>query len=88
MVEYDNTNRGVLWNNDKRETEDHPHKRGNGTLKCPHCKALFEMWIAGWIKDTVKGKCLSLAFTDKIPKKDNKTEAPQETKSLNEDIPF
>jgi len=29
--EYDNTNRGSIWKNDKKETENHPDFTGSAT---------------------------------------------------------
>lgn len=47
-MQYDNTNRGALWNNDRRETEKHPKLKGSTTIVCPHCSKSTEYWTSGW----------------------------------------
>ena len=57
--QYDNTNRGILFGNDR--------KRGD---KDPDCKGSLNVdgrdyWISGWWKQTKKGKALSLSIKPK-----------------------
>ena len=79
---YDNTNRGVLFRNDKRETDNHPEYTGkidvNGT----------EYRLAAWVKESSKDgkKFFSLAVSE-FQKKAEPETAP-ETEDFDDDIPF
>lgn len=42
MSEYDNTNSGVLFTNDKKETSKHPDLRGSINVDG------VEYWMSGW----------------------------------------
>ena len=44
-MEYDNTNRGSIWKNAKRETDKHPHL--TGTLNVEGT----EYWVSAWARD-------------------------------------
>lgn len=64
---YDNTNRGMLARNEKRQTEKHPEYTGTCLVHCPHCSHKFELWLSAWVK-TAKAsgrKFFSLAFKPK-----------------------
>jgi len=59
-------NTGVLFKNDRKETENHPDRTGNMLVKCPHCGNSSDMWLSGWIKKTKNGDpYLSIAFKAK-----------------------
>lgn len=61
MAEYDNTNRGVLFPNDRKQKSSHPDFKGNATIKTPDGE-LLEVWVSGWEKEGRKGPFLSLSF--------------------------
>lgn len=62
MAEYDNTNSGALFENQKREKESHPHLRGSCTIKTPDGEVL-EFWVSAWQKTSKKGDdFFSLSF--------------------------
>lgn len=69
MTEYDNTNRGVLFKNDRKTNSQHPDYKGsidvNGT----------SYWLSAWIKEGQKGKFMSLSIQ---PKEEQKP-APQKS---------
>jgi hypothetical protein len=57
--EYDNDLRGVLFKNDRKESDRHPDYKGSCEIDG------LEFWISAWIKEGQKGKFMSLAFTEK-----------------------
>lgn len=59
--QYDNTNRGVLFPNDRKTKNSHPDFTGNCTIKTPDGE-LIEIWVSGWEKEGRKGPFLSLSF--------------------------
>lgn len=64
MAEYDNTNSGALFQNDRKTKNSHPDFKGQCTIKTPDGE-LVEFWVSGWEKTGRKGPFLSLAFTQK-----------------------
>lgn len=51
MAEFDNTNRGVLFNNKDKKTQDsHPDYSGSINFNGVDC------WLSGWIKESKDGK--------------------------------
>lgn len=45
MTEYDNTNRGSIWKNDKKETDRHPDFTGSLNV------GGVEYWVSAWKRD-------------------------------------
>lgn len=56
MTTYDNTNRGVLFDNDRKETDNHPDMTGSLNIDG------VEHWFSGWWKNGAKGEFLSLSI--------------------------
>lgn len=82
MTQYDNTNRGVLFKNDKREQDNHPHYRGSINVNGE------EFWLSAWLKESEKGKFMSLSVK---PKEDAPAAKPHPKKVADiphDDIPF
>ena len=75
--EYDNTNSGALFKNDKKEKDSHPDYRGSINVDGT------EYWISAWIKEGKSGKFMSLSVQ---PKEDK----PRQEKKVSEeeDLPF
>jgi len=59
MTEYDNTNRGVLFKNQRKDSDKHPDYTGNINI------GGTEFWLSAWIKDGAKGKFMSLSVKPK-----------------------
>ena len=43
-MSYDNTNRGALWNNDRKQNDNHPDLSGSINIDGK------DYWISGWKK--------------------------------------
>lgn len=72
MAEYDNTNSGALFENDKRTSKNHPHMRGSATIKTPDGE-LVEYWVSAWQKTSKNGtEFFSLSFQAKEDKDSEK----------------
>lgn len=68
MTQYDNTNSGALFNNSRKETQNHPDF--NGTLNVEG----VDYWISGWKKkDRNDNTFVSLS----VRPKEQRQEAPQ-----------
>lgn len=57
--EYDNTNRGVLFKNDRKESANHPDYKGQIDVDG------VEFWLSAWIKEGKNGKFMSLSIKPK-----------------------
>lgn len=83
-MSYDNTNRGTLGRNTRREKDSHPEFSG----KCDIDGKMY--WISGWVKEGQGGKFFSLSFKPQ-EEQQQKPAAKPSTKPLSEmddDIPF
>ena len=84
-MEYDNTNRGVLFRNDKKESEKHPDFTGSMDV------GGVDHYLSAWVKESKQGKKF---FSISIkPKNDVAAPAIQKAKDivqddLEDDIPF
>lgn len=56
MTQYDNTNRGVLFKNDRKEQDNHPDYTGKIDV------GGVEYWLSAWIKEGQRGKFMSLSI--------------------------
>ena len=79
-MEYDNTNRGVLFKNDRKESERHPEYKGSINVDGQ------EFWLSAWVKDGKSGEFMSLSIT---PKNDQPVRQPEAAHAAAEtDVPF
>ena len=80
MPEYDNTNRGVLFKNDRKETEKHPDYTGSINVKG------HEFYLSAWIKTAKSGKkFFSMSVT---PKEQSQRGVPSRDLEDDSDLPF
>lgn len=56
---YDNTDRGVLFKNDRKNSDSQPDYKGNINV------GGVEYWLSAWVKEGAKGKFMSLSVTQK-----------------------
>ncbi len=63
MTEYDNTNRGALFKNDRKEKETQPDYKGSLNV------GGVDYWVSSWLATSKAGaKYMSLAVTPKEEK--------------------
>ncbi len=86
-MSYDNTNRGQIWKNDKKEKDTHPDFKGSVNVEG------VEFWVSAWKrKPDAHPKAPALSFS--IQKKEDKPDAGQPdwdaggNADLGDDIPF
>ena len=64
MTQYDNTNRGSIWGNDKKEKDTHPDFKGSINVEG------VEYWLSAWKrKPDANPKAPALSFS--IQRKDS-----------------
>ena len=83
--QYDDTNRGAMFKNTRRETDRHPEYKGtldvNGTA----------YWISAWLKVSAQGEkymSLSVQPKDAAPAKPAPATRKQSSVGMDDDIPF
>lgn len=78
MTQYDNTNSGALFRNDKK-SEKHPDYRGDINVNG------VDYWISAWLKTSKKGtKFMSLSVTEK----ESVQKSSPVVDDFEEDLPF
>ena len=79
-MSYDNTNRGTLGRNKRREKDSHPEYTGKINVDGR------DYWLSGWVKESNGEKFFSLS----VKPKEAKAEPKQAAKPVdpNDDIPF
>jgi len=60
--QYDQINRGVLFPNDRKESDNHPDRKGSINIDGK------EYWLSAWDKDTSRGQTISLSVQPKESK--------------------
>ena len=84
-MEYDNTNRGVLFRNDRKETEKHPDYKGSINVEGE------DRWLSAWLREGKDGKkYLSISTQAKQGEASPSGARPRQAEVVmdSEDIPF
>lgn len=91
MSNYDNTNRGSIWKNEKKEKDSHPDFTGSLNVEGR------EFWVSAWKrKPDAKEKAPALSFTikpkeeaqEKPQAKQEKPQAKGRFDDFDSDVPF
>jgi uncharacterized protein (DUF736 family) len=86
MSDYDNTDRGALFKNDKKDSETHPDYKGSINV------GGTDYWLSAWLKTSNAGaKYMSLSVKAKdAPQKAAPKPAPmpQSIGDMDDEIPF
>lgn len=86
MTEYDNTNRGGLFRNDRKDSDRHPDYQGSINVNG------VDYWLSAWLKTKRDGaKFMSLSVKPKTgdahdPARDKRSEPPRN--AIDDEIPF
>jgi hypothetical protein len=78
MSNYDNTDSGVLFKNDKGDNPSRPDYKGSINV------GGTDFWLSAWIKDGNKGKFMSLSVK---PKEDQQRQAPPQRQAPTRQAP-
>lgn len=81
MTQYDNTNRGSLFTNDRKTTDKHPDLKGSINVEGK------EFWISGWFKTGKSGGFTSLSISPKEARTDASNDR-RVSDSLSDTVPF
>ena len=82
-MDYDNTNRGAIFRNEKKSTEKHPDMNGSINIEGK------EYWISGWSNVSKAGaKYLSLSVSAKDEQPTQSKPAPSNAVEFDDDLPF
>lgn len=66
MTNYDPTNNGALFKNERRQNDKQPTHTGNVCAKCIHCGNNTDYWMSAWVKTSKSGnKFFSIAINPK-----------------------
>jgi hypothetical protein len=87
MTEYDNNNRGALWNNDRKQSDKHPDLSGSIMIDGK------EYWVSGWKKKQGQGDRAPVVSLSVRPKdyKDSQptgSPAPNTAQNIDDEIPW
>lgn len=86
-TQYDDSNRGALFKNDKKTSDNHPDYKGQANVNG------FDCWVSAWIKTDKSGKkYMSLSFQEKEAKQEAQKPrtggGSRQTRNEFDDAPF
>lgn len=80
--QYDDTNRGVLFTNDRKTSDKHPDVKGTLNVEGK------EFWVSGWFKTGKSGGFTSLSVTPKEDRTAASDDKPATRAHLDDVVPF
>ena len=86
--EYDNSNSGTLFRNEKKTEPNHADYNGAGELTCQACGAKSTFWINAWVKTAKESGKKFFSFAFKHKDAPPKQQQPQAAPQPEADIPF
>ena len=75
-------NSGVLFKNDKKESEKHPHYKGSILVDGT------DYWLSAWIKEGKSGKFMGLAVSPKETQAQPVKQTSKRVEDMDSDVPF
>lgn len=85
-MEYNNENRGVLFKNEDRQQDNHPHYKGSLNVNG------VDLWVSGWLKTSEKTgkKFMSLSVKPKDEKPVKQASKPKSSgfDDMDDNVPF
>lgn len=82
MSNYDNTNKGAMWGNKDKQSDNHPDFKGTINIEGT------DYWLAGWKRkdtDSPNAPAMRFSFT---PKDAPVAQPKQQAVDVGEDIPW
>ena len=77
MNQYDNSNKGGIWKNDKRDSDTQPHFKGNAEV------GGVQYWVSGWLRNpdgNPQAPSMKFSFTAK--ENQPHTQPPQQSAQM------
>lgn len=76
-------NSGTLGRNQRKQQPNHPDMAGSLSVQCPHCQALTDYWLNGWLKESQQGgSFISVSVRVKQPRGEQRKPATQATADI------
>jgi len=81
-MDYDNTNRGTLFTNDRKTTSKHPDYTGRINIDG------VDYWLSDWLNESRQGKKYISLNTKKVDDGKDLSKPPSGSNDYDDDIPF